>query len=554
VAREERDELVLGLWDGHDAGAALAGPAGLLAAVSEERLSRVKKQGGWPRRSIEACLAAAGCAGAQVRRVVMAGTFGRAPARLLDGRYAAMPPQQIDPLAPSSQLFAAFQNRLARIPGLRDLERLASAALIRRRLAEQGLGHARLSFVDHHLAHATGAAAALGPGQALVVTMDGYGDGVSTAIWRADEGTLERLWRGGPESSVALLYGALTRVLGFREGEEGKLTGLAGLWRQPPALDLSAEIRVQQGVMRVDRRAALGRLRAALADGLDRVALAHSLQTALEEAVLAVVQHHLAATGSRRLAVAGGLFANVSLNGRLAELPVDEFAIVPAMGDQGLCLGAALHGAGATAVSAGLPAMDLGPRISGDAEVEPIADLLAAGAAVGVARGAMEFGPRALGRRSVLFDASRKDVARRVGMALGREPFMPFGPLLRVERWAEAFGSDRHKIARATREMTIALPARPEFAAAAPAAVHADGTARPQVVDHDDDPWLCRLLQAFETRSGVPALVNTSFNHHREPIVCDVRQAAAAAESAGLDAVVIGGELRVAAIWSERQT
>ena len=537
--------LALGVWDGHDAGAAVVGPGGLLAAVSEERLSRVKNQGGWPTSAIEAALQVAGCTARDIAQVAVAGTTGRLPARLLDKRYAATPPQRIDPLSASSQAFAAFQNGLARLPVLREVERQGSAALLRRRLVRQGLGHATVLLVDHHLAHATTTAATLQANEGLVVTMDGYGDGISAAFWRLQDGALERLSAQGPEASAALLYGALTRVLGFREGEEGKLTGLAGLGREARGLDASAWFVAAAGRLEVRRREALRALRDALRSGAEPAALARGLQLPMERAVAEVIAHHLTACGTRHLALAGGLFANVSLNGRLATLPLDELAVFPAMGDQGLCVGAALHVAGPAAIRQPMPSMATGPEIVGESDPGAVAALLAQGAVVGVARGAMEFGPRALGQRSVLFDAGEPKLAAQVGQALGREPFMPFAPMLRASHWAEAFLTPRAPIQRASQEMVLALPVRPAFAASAPAAVHADGTARPQVVDPQADPWLDRVLSGFTALTGRPALVNTSFNHHREPIVCTALQARAAADSAGLDAVVIGADLRI---------
>lgn len=538
----------LGVWDGHDAGAALVIDGAVVAAVSEERLSRVKRQGGWPHRAVRAVLSLADVEPAQVARVGVAGLWGRSPARWLDRRYAEVPPHTIDPLSPASQLFAAYQARLARIPGARTLEGAAGARALRTRLTEHGLGAAHLSVFDHHLCHAAGAAALLeGPG--LVLTSDGYGDGISTGLWSCDpRGTLTRLHAWGVDASPALLYGALTRVLGHREGEEGKLTGLAGLRRadRGGGPDLGPWLRCEAGDLRVQRRPALRALRLAHRAGVDAAVLARALQRPMEEAVVALVRHHLARHWHQgpRLAVAGGLFANVSLNGRLADLDLEALAVLPAMGDQGLCLGAALLASGLAPGAARLPAMDLGPDIGGgEADPAQVAARLSAGEVVGVARGRLEMGPRALGKRSVLFDAGRAGLAERVGRALGREPFMPFAPLMRVERWSDAFHHPLDPLRRAAGEMTLALRVRPAFARAIPAAMHEDGTARPQVVTASTDAWLHEVLARFEAASGSPALVNTSFNLHREPIVCTAEEARTSAREAGLDAWILGPRL-----------
>jgi carbamoyltransferase len=339
-------------------------------------------------------------------------------------------------------------------------------------------------------------------------------------------------------------------MLGFCEGEEGKVTGLAALDRGDGgngAIDLGEYISVDAGELRVKRRKALRQLRAARAAGKPAAALAAALQKPLERAVEALARHYLVGGALRRLSVAGGLFANVSLNRRLAALDLDSFTVFPAMTDQGLCVGAALLAAGLPLQGA-MESVRLGPDIS-IAKQGPgpdpagIAARLAAGEIIGVVRGRLEFGPRALGGRSILFDPRRGDNATRIGDALGRDRCMPFAPILLGTRWTDAFTTPREPILRASREMTLALPVRRSFAEAAPAAVHVDGTARPQAIDHGDDAWLVSVLERFHALTGCCALVNTSFNLHREPIVCTADDALLTAQMANVDAVVLGDRL-----------
>jgi carbamoyltransferase len=541
---------VLGLWDGHDAGAALLYDGVVVAAVSEERLTRVKGQGGFPSRSLQAVLQLGGVRADQVDVVAVAGRIGRLPARILDRRYAAMAPESVDQLSPVSQWHAAYQNRLAQLPVARELERLGSRLVLGRRLAEHGFSTARLALVDHHHAHAATAFAAADGESSLILTMDGYGDGISTAIWTAGPSGLHALATDGPRSSVALLYGVVTQLLGFREGEEGKVTGLAALGRvgAPGAVDRRADLRpfltVENGRIRVRMADAIRCVRDALKGGVTPEQIAWGIQAPMEDAVVELATCYLRETGRRRLAVAGGLFANVSLNGRLAGLDLDYFTVFPAMGDQGLCVGAALIASDLRAARP-LPSLRVGCDIGGGVEPDPeeVAGRLAAGAIMGVARGRMEFGPRALGGRSILFDPRRPQLAQRLGAALCREPFMPFAPVLLARHWNDVFASGRTPIRRATREMTLALPVRRCFADLAPVAVAADGTARPQVIDDEDDPWLAAVLAAFHERTGCPALINTSFNRHREPIVCSAAEAEETAKRVGLDACVVGERL-----------
>jgi len=545
-------EVVLGLWDGHDGGAAVCVDGLLVAAISQERVGRIKQQGGWPTGAIEQALAGAGIGPAEVDKVALAGTTGRLPARVLDGRYASRPPQREDPLAWPVQLYGAYQNRIATRRPLRSLEKRGSRAVAEARLRQRGI-RAPVTLVDHHLAHARGALAALGGGPGLVVTMDGYGDGVSTAVWRAEtpdsrgRSALTKLDSAGTGASLALLYGALNRTLGFAPGEEGKVTGLA-TQADGTAVALERFIGHRDGRVQVARRRALAAMKEALAAGTPRAGIAAALQRALEEAVVAAVGWHLARTGLRRLAVAGGLFANVALNGRLAALDLDAFAVFAAMGDQGLCAGAAWAVGEARCELAdmhvgGEPGPVRGGAVSGPAEPAAVAARLADGELIGVCRGRMEFGPRALGHRSILAHAGRADAAARLAEGLRRPDFMPFAPLLGAAAWADAFDVPLQRVARAAAEMTLALPVRPAFAARIPAAVAADATARPQVLDAQRDPWLAAVLAAFSAQTGCPALINTSFNRHREPIVRTAAEALDAGRAVGLDAVVIDESL-----------
>jgi carbamoyltransferase len=548
------NEVVLGIWDGHDAGAAVSVDGHLLSAVSEERITRLKKQAGFPAGSVRLVLELSGIAPQQVTRVALAGTTGRLPARLLARGYTARRPQQEDPLGAPARLYAAYQNTIAGWPGVRGVERAGSRLLVAAQLRALGI-HAPLSLVDHHTCHALTAVAGLDPAKdadALVITMDGYGDQLCSAVWRWSPrlGQLERLAAQGADGSLALLYGGLSTVLGFAPGEEGKVTGLAaaapsGMAIGPSGIELNALATVRDGRIQLDRRRALATLRTAVAAGVDRTEVAAMLQAVVERTVVGVAAFWLEKTAFSRLAVAGGLFANVSLNGCLAQLDLDEFAVFGAMGDAGLCAGAAF--------SVSLPrrpqcaSLHLGPQpnlaapglpaAQGPARPEAVAQQLADGAVVAVCRGAMEFGPRALGGRSLLFDARSTATALQVGAALRRPAFMPFAPLVDVDRWPQLFDMPLARVRRCAAEMSIALPLINP--ASLPAAAAGDGTARPQALDATGDPWLRQVLQRFTALTGCPALVNTSLNNHREPIVMTAAEAAVAARTAGADLLVV---------------
>ncbi len=537
---------ILGIWDGHDAGAALVEDGRVVAAVSEERFTRIKRQGGFPVHSVAEVLRLGGCGVSDIEGIAVAGQQGRLPARVFDMSYQRMDPGQVDPLSSASRAYAGYQNHIAGLPVIRRLEDWGSQFMLSRRLAHLGFQNAHLQLIDHHIAHAATAIAALETSArpALVVTMDGYGDGRSVTVWRYDTEGAHLLYAAGANASFALLYGALTRQLGFREGEEGKLTGLSARATGQRNLNLRPFLSQEKGALQLDRTRAFATLKRAHDDGVAEADLAHALQSSLEEAVVAFIKVYLRRTGLRNLAVSGGLFANVALNGRLAALDLASFAVAPAMTDQGLCVGAALQMAGQTHASP-MPHIRLGSPIDGN-EVDPaqIAQLLANGDVIGVARGAMEFGPRALGCRSILFDPRNPALAKRLGERLKRESFMPFGPILCDQDYNSMFDIPRARIDRSSREMTLAIPVSSEMQELAPSAIHVDGTARPQVVDENEDPWLHEVLTHFRGLTRCPMLVNTSFNRHREPIVRSGREALDSALAIGLDAVVIGGELQ----------
>ncbi|MBM4344667.1 MAG: hypothetical protein FJ100_14980 [Deltaproteobacteria bacterium] len=535
----------LGLWDGHDAGAALVVEGRVVAAVSEERLMRTKRQAGFPRRAVVEVLRLAGLGPSQVQAIGIAGQYGRAPARLLDERYASLDPREIDPLDWSSRLFAQYQHTVAGLPGVRAVERLVGVRALSHSLAECGLGAAPVRAWDHHLCHALGAAAR-GPLPALVMTADGYGDGLSAAVWRATArgpAGLQRLATYGPSSSLALLYGAATRVLGFAEGEEGKVTGLAaaGDAMRSGSAGVGQWVRSEAGQVRVDLPAAVATLRKAIAAGAQRSDVAADVQRAVQAATVRWVQHWLGTTGLVHLAVAGGLFANVSINGALLDSGCATLTVCPAMGDQGLCVGAALASAGSLADQP-WSSLRLGTDIAAGAGPDPevVAEALAGGEVWGIARGPMEFGPRALGGRSILCDPRQRRAVDDLNARLGRDTFMPLGPVLPVEAWPAMTPVPWSRMPASAADMTVAVPVRPAFAELAPAVVHLDSTARPQAVDPSVDPWLHTVLVSFAARTGCPALVNTSFNRHGEPIVCTGDEARATARATRLDAVVVG--------------
>jgi carbamoyltransferase len=353
-------------------------------------------------------------------------------------------------------------------------------------------------------------------------------------------------------AAVNTFYSRVTEHLGFTPlRHEGKVTGLAAYATAPEALlaHLRTKLRVEDGrfvrenyALPVDR----GFFRAL--DRWSREEVAAGAQQVLEEAVVAWVRHRVTQTGVSDVSLAGGLYGNVKLNQRIAAMPeVSSLWVFPNMGDGGLATGAALLSAGATPRA--LEDVFLGPAYDeaamGDAlrglgatrpadAVAEVAARLAAGEVVARFSGAMEYGPRALGNRSILARPDDPAINATLNARLRRSEFMPFAPMIRAED-APALLRGFEKAPDAARFMTVCFDGTDTLKRLAPAAVHVDGTVRPQVI-HPRDTELYRLLTLVPGH----VLLNTSFNLHEEPIVCTPADAVRAWAEGRLDALWMG--------------
>jgi carbamoyltransferase len=427
-----------------------------------------------------------------------------------------------------------------------------------------GLDSVPLAHVDHHVAHAAGAYYTSGWDAALVITADGVGGLKSGIVATGRGGELEVLARTFLPHSAGRYWEAITAICGFHHMKHGgKITGLAA-YGDPKAraYEVMAEALVVDGMT---IRSALDPVRMAhRLQGLSREDIAATAQRRLEEVLTALVQRSIRQTGLRRVALAGGVFANVRLNQRVADLPECEAVYVfPAMGDEGLALGAALQAAGQRArlQPARLEHVYLGPECA-DGEVETalqqegveyrklgepalaqeVTDLLAGGKVVGLFRGRMEFGPRALGHRSVLYQTTDATVNDWLNKRLRRTEFMPFAPVTldeHADRCYLGLATRRH----AARFMTITCDCTDWMKRVSPAVVHVDGTARPQLVTPEVEPFLADVLRRYQEKTGIPSLINTSFNMHEEPIVCRPLDAIRAFRRGPLDGLAIGSFL-----------
>jgi carbamoyltransferase len=424
-------------------------------------------------------------------------------------------------------------------------------------------GPFRWHWVDHHLAHAASAFLASPFEHAAVLTLDGRGEVATTAYFHGCGNRLRRLGEVRMPHSLGILYEEVTAYLGFLHStDEYKVMALAS-FGEPVYVETFRQI-VRPGAdgaytvapPRLVERFGPARQRGEpLAQR--HFDLARSLQVVLEETVLHLVNWLHETTGGRDLCLAGGVALNCVMNARIRDDgPFDHVWVQPAAGDAGTALGAALwvdaHERGDDERHYRMDHAYLGPSYD-EAAVRSFlawsrlpfrrlndlageaAALLAQGRIIGWFQGRMEFGPRALGARSILASPVDPGMQARLNEIKDREDFRPVAPVVLAEAAADWFvGAGESPF------MLFVHDVRPERAERIPAVRHVDGTARIQTIARAQHPLYYDLLRAFACRSGVPVLVNTSFNTRGEPIVCTPRDAVECFWTSPLDALVIG--------------
>jgi carbamoyltransferase len=563
--------------------AALVRDGHLVAAAEEERFRRVKHWAGFPDQAIRACLS---MAGAEPRDIDLFAVSRNPRAHLWRKALFALRNR------PDPRLLGDRVRNAATVQRLH--ERLAASL-------DLPAGHvrAKLRHVEHHPAHLASSFFASPFEEAAVCAIDGFGDFVSTSSGVGRGTSLDVQQRVFFPHSLGLLYLAITQYLGFpKYGDEFKVMGLApyGEPRYVPEvrklvrvltdgqvrLDLSYFSHWSDGVAmtwdegepelgpvftpRLD--ALLGpRRRRGEAIEARHEAVAASLQAVYEEMAFDVLRAVHARTGQTRLSLAGGCAMNSVANGKIrANTPFRELYIQPASGDNGTALGAALHAwheAGgrrefvmshgywgpqfddesiAAAIDArGSDVTSCAARRHVAAEQELCtwtADRIAEGKIVGWFQGRMEWGARALGNRSILADPRRADMRDIINVRIKfRERFRPFAPSVAVEALHEYFVD-----AVPDPFMIQVYPVRPEKRDVIPAVTHVDGSGRLQTVSRESNPRYWRLIDAFRARTGVPILLNTSFNEN-EPIVHQPSEALDCFLRTDMDVLVIGNHV-----------
>jgi len=576
--------IVLGISETHCATAAILRDGEIVGCASEERFSRIKNDAGYPRQAIDALLRELSIAPAQIDAIVLAGV--RAAARewmnrvLHDEAYARQYyGLQLD--APSglrkrARKLGARLGLAAPAPGKFGLSPAERLAMVTGHL---GGVTERVLRPDHHACHAAAAyfGSPLAGQPALVLTNDNSGDGLCATVSSAQGLALTRHEAtSSAPGSLGSFYSFLTLLLGMKFGEhEYKVMGLA------PYASVRATERAAAALREVfdfvegtpclfawKGRGPRYRLLLEATLGLRFDAIAGGAQRLLEEALLSWTRLVRRRYGGDRLALGGGVFMNVKANMRLAEEEgLRDLFVFPSCGDESNAIGAAYLGYLELCRRRGTPATPrpfgpayLGPgfddrevealirvrdlasryRVSEQERIEEkIAELLATDGVVARCAGRMEFGARALGNRSILANPSDRRVVTLINrMIKNRDFWMPFAPTVLHERETDYLVNPK---GLASPYMMLAFPTNPKGRDEIVAAVHPqDGTARAHILDEAWNPGYYRVIREFERRTGIGAVLNTSFNLHGEPLVCSPADAVDTFERSGLPHLALG--------------
>ena len=539
----------------HESSAALLRDGALLVLVEQERLSRRKRAIGQPpAAAAQACLDEAGLALESVDELAIGWDFSRTP------------------LAGSRRFTDEGLRRLL----FPDAEPAQMP---------------RVRWVPHHYAHAASTYYSSGGDEAAILVVDGAGETQATTLATGRGGKIEILREWPMSQSLGFFYASASKWAGFGEWGGGKLMGLAAYGRPQPGVPVR---RTRDGYELVLNGAAAAptnggaarapmmsfppeyeaAVKAAFVDHFpyaerereDAVAYADfaaSVQYALEQAMLGLADEARRSTGLSTLVLAGGVAMNCSMVGTLVRSGIfDRVYVPPVTTDAGVSLGAALVGGrelgpfhptrvdhaywsldveadpAAQAIrDAGLASRRLDP----DRLTRVVAEAVAGGKIVGWARGRGEIGQRALGTRSIVADPRDRRNHERLNTIKGREMWRPVAPSVLAEHLDELVGT---KVGEPARFMLAAGSVRPEARRRVPAVTHVDGSARPQVVDRATNPDYWALIESFRELTGVPAVVNTSFNLAGEPIVHSAADAVSTfVRGEGLDLLVLDGFL-----------
>ncbi|MBL4711193.1 MAG: carbamoyltransferase [Gammaproteobacteria bacterium] len=583
----------------------------ILYAAGEERFTRVKQQDGFPHEALKNALAYTNTSLDEIDHVAYAFTDAQDEKKIIDKNIRSeaafidnFKPENLSALLeeanrkkhdykeaihglknPNEQMEKGFLHELfykiagtssaaSRIVAKRGSQNWADTAVkslqywqtdLEKGLSQYGL-ETKIKRMDHHMTHAANSFITSGYERALCITLDGYGTGLAGSVSEAANGKIRRLHGVKYPSSLGTLYEHVTSSLGFKPSRhEGKIVGLAS-YGDPDVLSdiLLSHIQQGDGDFRIfgSNNIYLSRY---LAANFSKIDVAAAYQHVLEVVAVNFVKYWVKKTGIDTIVLSGGVTANVKLNQRIFEIEaVKNIFVYPNMGDGGCGSGAAMYQSWDGKTQESITNAYFGPDFT-DKEIadelkangltftqpenlaKEVAQLIFDGSVVARFSGRMEYGPRALGNRSIMYHAQEPEVNQWLNKRLGRTEFMPFAPVTLYEARERYFYNI--KGAEHTAEfMTITFDCTDEMKRDCPAAVHIDGTARPQLIRREVNPGYYDIVKEYEKLSGISSLINTSFNMHEEPIVCNPHDAIRAFLDGNLDVLVIGPYLVISPI------
>ena len=564
---------ILGLTTLGDSAAAIIKDGKIIAAAEEERFSRKKHQSGFPFLAVQSCLSEAGITIADVEHI---GLYWK-PWVL---RHKAMQAVKAALISPS--MFMARADRGVTGVGNSYFGMFKYPKLIRERFGESNF---KFHYLEHHQTHAASAFFVSPFESAAILTWDGTGEDTTTLFCKGKDNKIEVLQRIKLPHSLGQFYSAVTNYIGFDmfAGDEWKVMGLAA-YGKPKHYDFFREkVLTTNGssgfkfdIKVLDHHLAkhyqfsdaiIKELGPSRKKGDDLTEhhwdIACSAQKALEDTAIHLVKQIKEMTGENNLCLAGGVAFNSVMNGRIFhETPFKNFYVQPAAGDAGCSLGAALmvwHQKLGNPRGFEMKHAYWGPGFSNEEcrtaldtaglEYETLPDevllprlakMISEGAIIGWFNGRMEFGPRALGARSFVADPRRADMREILNHKVKlREWFRPLAPSMLEEHGAEVFGVEHHDPF-----MITVIEVADDYKGKIPAVVHVDGTARPQMVSRETNPRYWNLINEFKKLTGVPMLLNTSFNV-QEPIVCTPQDAINTFNNSNFDTLVLENNIVV---------
>lgn len=572
----KRDVMrVLGIYDGHNCSSCIVENGKILAAIEEERISRIKYHDGRfntpPSRSLGEVLRLTNSSQSNIDKISIA---IYPPLEMQKRFFRDLFVKQKNP-----KWIFYFLNYWDRFGPFQYLSpyfyNLWRQRRILKLLKQFNLHKIPIDWIDHHEAHAASVYYLGGKRKALIYTLDGKGDGLCGSIYKGENGILEKIDEISTYHSPGYLYSIVTVGLGYKKmRHEGKITGLAAYGdKEGNAYKLfknlirskekNFEFSFNRGIYQppypswCDYKYMWKRITKNL--DASREDFSAAVQRRTEEIVSESVSCAVDETGLHDICVSGGVFANVKVNQAILGLDnVNSIFICPPMNDGGLSVGAALltYAKNNSIKFNKLNNVFFGPEYSkenienelkkqklkynllDDIEKE-VAELLAKGKVVARFNGRMEFGPRALGNRSILYQSTDPKVNDWLNKRLNRTEFMPFAPVT-LNKYAKKCYKNMKGAEYTSKFMTITFDCTNWMKKNCPAVVHVDGTARPQIVSKKDNPSYYKILDEYRKITGLPTIINTSFNMHEEPIVCSPKDAIRSFKLGHLDYLAIG--------------